>query len=223
MVKNRIKEGDIINECTVIELYLVSNYGKSKAKIKCNICGRERIIAVKNLLRKNGGKTTFHKFCSNHIIKDEFYKSFKSSWSNMRTRTENDNYEKYNKYKGRGINSDEFKYFIDFYDKMFSSFVEHANIYGINNTTLERIDVNGNYSKSNCKWETWYNQANNKTSNLTIYAYDENNSEIIIHNLKRFCDVNGYNYPTIISNIHAARKKGRSFYKNIQSKLKFRV
>jgi len=28
--------------------------------------------------------------------------------------------------------------------------------------TLDRIDVNGNYEKSNCQWTDWNTQANNK-------------------------------------------------------------
>ena len=33
---------------------------------------------------------------------------------------------------------------------------------GISRYTLDRLDVDGNYTKDNCRWATWIEQANNK-------------------------------------------------------------
>lgn len=60
---------------------------------------------------------------------------------------------------------DEWKDFQNFYDDMYESYVDHVNEYGEKDTTIDRIDVNRNYEKENCKWSTLREQFNNKTDN----------------------------------------------------------
>jgi len=67
----------------------------------------------------------------------------------------------YKHYGERGIIVEWYSY-NDFRKDMYDSYMEHVNLHGRNNTTLERINTNGNYSKNNCKWATWSDQAKNK-------------------------------------------------------------
>lgn len=45
---------------------------------------------------------------------------------------------------------------------MFESYEEHVGKYGEKNTTLERIDVDGDYEVGNVKWATMKEQSKNK-------------------------------------------------------------
>lgn len=58
--------------------------------------------------------------------------------------------------------------FDTFYNDMKDWFIKHKKKEGIHNTTIERIDNLWNYSKENCKWATYKEQANNTANNRLV-------------------------------------------------------
>ncbi len=80
----------------------------------------------------------------------------------MRQRCQNPNHHAYSRYGGRGIKvCDEWQ--------NYENFKKWATENGFSEElTLERIDVDGNYEPSNCKWVTRKEQAWNKRNTIWI-------------------------------------------------------
>lgn len=154
--------GKKIGKITVIELDRVEN-GVHYWACKCE-CGDEIELRGVNLergLTKSCG-------CSNTVGKRTHGLAgtpIYNVWNGMRSRCKHEGHINYENYGGRGITfCDKWNTFDGFYEDMGNGYKEGL--------TLERIDPNGNYEPSNCKWATPAEQQNNKTNNhvLTIFG-----------------------------------------------------
>lgn len=82
-------------------------------------------------------------------------------WQNMKTRCINKKIDSYYRYGGRGISyTPEWSTFKGFLETMPDGYAD--------NLTLDRIDNNGNYEPSNCRWATPTEQANNTKRNRLV-------------------------------------------------------
>lgn len=83
-------------------------------------------------------------------------------WSSMHNRCTNPNEKAYKYYGGRGIEvSSEWSVFETFRDWSLSHGYDES-------LTIDRIDVNGNYCPSNCRWITLAGQSRNRTNNRQV-------------------------------------------------------
>lgn len=88
-------------------------------------------------------------------------------WSSMHERCENVNHKYYKHYGGRGIHvCEEWEDYVNFRDWAVS------NGYS-DNLTIDRINNDGNYEPSNCRWSTFSEQAKNKRTNHFVTVNGE--------------------------------------------------
>ena len=136
----------------------------------------------------------------------------------MRKRTANPNSSGWDNYGGRGISSEEYKFFIDFFDDMYQSYAEHKIKYGEKDTTLDRINPNGDYTKSNIRWATRIEQQNNTRDQLrTFIGISPVNEEYIFHNIKQFSLEHNLSKENVSATIRGVNKtcSGWKFYEKV--------
>lgn len=107
-------------------------------------------------------------------------------WNNLLTRCYNSKFHAYKYYGARGITvCDEWKNdFKAFYDWSMS------NGYS-DDLTIDRINNNGNYEPTNCRWVTVKTQSNNRRSNHNVNINGETRT------LTEWCESYGINYRTV--------------------------
>lgn len=89
------------------------------------------------------------------------YKWEYNSWRAMRERCNNKKYRAYHRYGGRGI-----KVCDEWSD--FSNFLHDMGKKPTREHELDRVDNDGNYEPSNCRWATKIEQRNNMSSNNRV-------------------------------------------------------
>ena len=189
--------GQRFGRLVVIEK-LPSKKGKSVWRCKCD-CGNIKDVPSTYLtsgdtkscgcLFKEKSRENFKKavkkakeICTTHGLSNT---RIYNIWIMMVYRCENPKATGFKHYGGRGIKvCDEWKKFENFYNWCYESGYKE-------NLTLDRIDVNGNYEPSNCRWATIKEQANNMRRNVRV----EINGET--HTLSEWAEITGINISTL--------------------------
>lgn len=171
----KYKKGDKIGECIFIKETQPKTYFREKenkleyirkALFKCK-CGKEfisQIISVKKKSTKSCGclhiKETLN-MCNNNKTHGQGNHPLYQVWSAMKYRCFNVNSVEYKNYGGRGITvCDRWLDINCFLEDMYPSYIKGLQ--------LDRINVNGNYEPSNCRWITAKQNSNNKRNNRFV-------------------------------------------------------
>ncbi len=190
-MRNSIMIGERFGRLTVIAFDHKDKHGRTVCLCKCD-CGNEKEVAKSNLTSGNS------KSCG-CVHKEQLVERMKTHgetgsrlywiWGGMKSRCLNPNDPRFADYGGRGIKiCDEWN--------GFAGFREWAMSTGYSDKlTIDRIDVNGNYEPSNCRWATIAEQANNKRTNVLVTHNGET------HTLKQWSEILGINYFTLHSRI----------------------
>ena len=164
MTKKLELRGQKFGRLTVIASAESDKKGNGRWLCKCD-CGKEVVIVG---YRLNTGYTKSCGCLQREITGKRASKHNKygtrlhTVWRHMKERCNNPNSQDYHNYGGRGIS-----YCSEWTE--FNPFYEWATKNGYSDElTLDRIDVNGNYEPSNCRWADKKIQANNTRVNRRI-------------------------------------------------------
>lgn len=112
----------------------------------------------------------------------------------MKQRCANPNKPDYKWYGAKGIKvCDEWKDSEHGLEKFYNWSINNGYS---DNLTIDRIDSNGDYEPSNCRWVSLNNQQSNKSNNVLIYV---NGEEITA---KKYCEINNINYHSFMSRLN---------------------
>lgn len=146
-------------------------------------CGNYCTIMGNSLRKPNGTRSCgcIHKEATS-LAKKKHGLSKKTTpeyraWKAMKKRCYNPNYHSFHNYGGRGIIVSES--WINSFQNFYNDMGERPSP----NHSLDRIDVNGNYCKWNCKWSTQTEQSKNRNCNRW-YSY--NGKKMILSDWAKF-------------------------------------
>lgn len=164
------------------------NQGKALWLCKCD-CGNSCIVRGEKLrcgetkscgcYRREATGNQFRKYAQ---VNKRIYRI----WKLMHKRCYNPHDPKYKNYGARGITicQEWIHNFLSFQTwALENGYAEHL--------TIDRIDVNGPYSPSNCRWATCKVQSNNKTDNVILEYHGE------AYTLSEWAQITGIKYSTL--------------------------
>lgn len=147
---------------------------------KCNYCGALVTVYASHYYRGDNVCK-----CKKISVK---YPHLYGVWINIKSRCNNPNVPNYKDYGARGVTV------CDKWSHSFENFLKWSIAHGYrDDLTIDRIDVNGNYEPSNCRWIVRAEQNRNKRNNI-YFLY--NGSKYCMKEISRLI---GINYKTIYS------------------------
>ena len=178
----------------------IPNSRASNYLCKCD-CGNEKIVTYGHLKDKSTQSCGCYQVEARIKCKNMTGTKFHNIWRSMKQRCLDKNIEAYKHYGGRGIKiCDRWLNFNNFYDDMYENYIKHIEEFGEKDTSIDRIDNNGNYEPSNCRWATRIEQMRNRRNTIRVRDGDS------VISLQEYCDKHKLNYLTIYNRYREGSK-----------------
>lgn len=151
---SKVKPNEVYGSWTTIERSVRGN--RSIWLCRCT-CGDIKYVGHWNLVSGTSRSCWNCRFVTHGASQSPEYRT----WTSMRHRCLYEHNKNYKNYGGRGIK---------ICDRWLNSFENFREDMGERppGTSLDRIDNEGGYDPSNCKWSTTAEQASNKRSNVRV-------------------------------------------------------
>ena len=199
--------GKKIGRLTVIGKHGHNKHGQLMWECLCD-CGNKTVVVGQNLRRgmtKSCG-------CNSHLPTTKTHGMtgtvLHKRWLNMKSRCNNPNNKRYERYGGRGIKvcKEWENDFMAFYNWAISNGFEES-------LSIDRIDNNKGYSPDNCRWATPRQQANNTRRNIIV----ERDGEKVT--LSDLCRNLGLNYRLVLSRIESGMTVEMAISKDFKKRI----
>lgn len=187
--------GKTFNNLTVVSVYIGRNYFKHF--ITTCACGKTTTPRAGRVL---SGEIRSCLPCSKRKNPVDHRHYMYTTWLAIKARCYNKKNIGYINYGGRGITVcdrwlNSFHFF--FKDMGYRPSIDHS---------IDRIDNNGNYEPSNCRWATRCEQGGNKRNNIFYKG----------KSLSAVCREMGIRYKPVIQRVHRGWDVGRSIRKEVK-------
>lgn len=199
--------GEKYNSLTIIDVAGNDTNGHYFFKCQCD-CGNITKVRVDRILKGYtttcGCRNQGYNYHDGNGLSKEYPKLY-SVWNTIRHRCYNPKHCKYKNYGGRGITvCEEWRYeFTPFYNWAMANGYQDG-------LTIDRINVNGNYEPTNCRWVTLKEQARNKTNSVLVTYKEKTKS------LPQWCEELNLPYKTIDYRLRAGWTAERAFTEPIK-------
>ena len=176
--------------CTGFKEYRVMPNGRNRPyfEFKCE-CGNTKVLrwdtvaSKSSKIRSCGCETNCNGFCKESG-------SLYTTWRSMKSRCDYPSVPQYHNYGGRGITyCDEWKDFRTFHKWATNNGYSEG-------LELDRINSNGNYEPSNCRWISHKDNMRNRRNSIRIEYKGETKT------LKEWCEELGLPFDTISTRYH---------------------
>jgi len=128
----------------------------NRGRIKSCGCKKYEITAEFNTTHGHSASGSNSKNGNRRVSKEY------DAWQHMLDRCNNPKSEWYHEYGGRGIKV------CDEWTQSFTNFLNDIGLAPSGTHSIDRKDVNGDYTKDNCRWATYREQNRNKRNNRAL-------------------------------------------------------